>query len=409
MAAALPSQVVSTTSKGITRMHHRTRQPRRIVYLIESLNAGGAEHAMVRLATALHRSEWAPEIWTLRHGRQDLLPKLQAADIPVYDKSDLKWNYQSRIGVRGLYLAARELHGATIVHSFAIASYGNEPLATRLAGVPIYIVRKASERLQGIPQTWEWKYKRAHTIVVLTERMRKWLIQQYAHLSLGNKIRKIPNGVDTDIFAPRHTRALRDELGLSDDTLVFVSVGRLAARKNQALLLRAFARMQSAPSHPHHLVLVGRGGPGSEQDALARLAHELGIASRVHFLGQRLDIPNILAASDVFVQSSQAGTEGMSNAVLEGMSSALPPVMTRNGSEEVITSGHDGFVVGCDEPDEMAKVLDTLAINRELRLEIGYHARQKMFKQYSLNCMVQNNLDMYHDLLAVKLMKSHER
>ena len=374
--------------------------PRRIVYLIESLGRGGAESALVRLATSLDRSQWQPEIWTLREGLNEFSSELAVASIAVYDLSSLGWNPYTRLGKRALLVATYRLWRSrpAIVHSFLMASYGAEPLAVRLARVPIYIVRRCNEELFGDQRTWAWKYKIASRIVVLTQHMRQQLLTQHAQLE--KKVQVIPNGVDTRRFTLAATKMgqLRKELGIDGRTVVFVCMARLCPEKNHALLLRAFARMIKDVPVPCRLVLAGR---GPEENSLKQLASELELAEKVHFLGIRGDVANILSDSDVFVLASRPGTEGMSNAVLEAMSAGLPPVMTRCGFEEILEDRRDGILVPDNDVEALTQALTLLAVNPEVRAEMGGRARQKMVREYPLEKTIAANQAMYRELLTV--------
>jgi glycosyltransferase involved in cell wall biosynthesis len=370
----------------------------RIVYLIESLGTGGAEQALVRLATSLDRSQWRPEIWTLRPGPNDFSSELDAASIPVHDLSSLGWNPYTRLGKKALLVATYRLWRSrpTVVHSFLMASYGAEPLAVWMTRVPVYIVRRCNEELFGVLRTWQLKYEVAKRIVVLTQHMRQQLLRQYPHLE--KKVQVIPNGVDTLRFAPASTKPgdLRKELGINPRAVVFVCLARLCPEKNHALLVSAFARMAKEVSASCHLVLAGQ---GPEESPLKQLTAESGLSEKVHFLGLRRDVASILADCDVFVLASRPGTEGMSNAVLEAMSAGLPPVITRCGFEEILEDGREGILVADNDVEKMSQALAFLATNPEARAAMGRRARQKIIQSYSLEKMIAANQAMYCQLL----------
>jgi glycosyltransferase involved in cell wall biosynthesis len=168
--------------------------------------------------------------------------------------------------------------------------------------------------------------------------------------------------VDTRQFAPSGASRgqLRKELGIDLRAVVFVCLARLYPEKNHALLLRAFARMSKEVPVPCHLLLAGR---GPEENSLKQLASDLRLDNKVHFLGLRGDVAHVLGDCDVIVLPSRPGTEGMSNAVLEGMSAGLPPVMTRCGFEEIVEDA--GILVPDNDVDGMAKALGFLATNPE--------------------------------------------
>ena len=373
---------------------------KRIVYLIEHLSAGGAEHALVRLATSLDRTLWAPEVWTLVAGGRPLEADLREAGIPVHDLSSLGWNTWTKVNKRALISTAWRLatRRVSIVHSFTYTSFGAEPLAIWSARVPAYIIRLAMEDLHGPQDTWRWKYRAASRIVALTDNMRRRLIEKMPNLA--GKTVTIPNGVDSDLFAPRPTKmgVLRRELGLGERDVVFLCAARLHPTKNHAFLITAFARLPRTAERSH-LVLAGT---GPEEQPLRELAKQAGVADRVHFLGLRRDVPDVMADCDVFVLVSKPGTEGLSNAVLEGMSSGLPVVLSRCGFEEVVEPERQGLLVGADDLEGTTQAMHRLAADAPLRHDMGQRARQRAIFNYSLECTVRANIKMYQDLLAGK-------
>ena len=157
-------------------------------------------------------------------------------------------------------------------------------------------------------------------------------------------IYKIPGvGVDTRRFSsggyPELRMAKRRQLGLPEDAYVILTVGELTKRKNQKVILNALAQMKD----PYlHYVLCGR---GDQLEALKQQSQELGIADRVHFLGYRLDVPEIYQMADCFAFSSIH--EGLPFALMEAMQSGLPIVASRiRGNVDLIDDGVGGIL--CD-------------------------------------------------------------
>ena len=161
------------------------------------------------------------------------------------------------------------------------------------------------------------------------------------------KVYKIPGvGVDTRRFSgggyPGFRAAKRRQLGLPEDAYVMLTVGELTKRKNQKVLLSAMAQLDD-PSI--HYVLCGK---GDQLDELKQQAQELGLADRVHFLGYRLDMPEIYRMADCFAFSSIH--EGLPFALMEAMQSGLPVVASRiRGNEDLIDDGVGGVL--CDVHD----------------------------------------------------------
>jgi len=155
-------------------------------------------------------------------------------------------------------------------------------------------------------------------IIIPSESMREILVRDYG---LAERYTVIPTGTNLEPFLRADGRALRQEKGWQDET-VLISVGRLAPEKNWDILLQAFAK--ACVQHPDlRLVLIG---DGSGRDSLQQLAAQLGIAERVTFTGALPfeEIPRYMKAADVFSFASVTETQGL--VTIEAMAAGLPVV-----------------------------------------------------------------------------------
>jgi glycosyltransferase involved in cell wall biosynthesis len=144
---------------------------------------------------------------------------------------------------------------------------------------------------------------------------------------------------------------MRQELGVADDTFLWLAVGRLEEEKDYPLMFNAFAH--AARTAPARLVVVGK---GSLQPALAALADTLGIADRVHFYGVTKNVSGLMAAADALVLSS--AWEGLPNVLIEAAAMELPCVTTDvGGSAEVVLDGQTGIVVQGRDPAVLGAAL----------------------------------------------------
>src|SRR5690606_28303944 len=150
------------------------------------------------------------------------------------------------------------------------------------------------------------------------------------------------NGIDVDRFRYCGPKS----------ELTAISVARLSPEKDFPTLLRAVRLVLE--KHPEfRLKLVG---DGAERPRLERLAGELGIAHAVEFLGERKDIPLLLATAGLFVSSSKS--EGISLTLLEAMAIGLPIVTTRvGGNPEIVMDGITGKLVPALNPDALASAI----------------------------------------------------
>lgn len=195
------------------------------------------------------------------------------------------------------------------------------------------------------------------------------------------KITHIYNGVDTDTYSPRDQHEARRALGLPEARFVIGTVGRLDPVKDHRGLVEAFGRV--AQRHDARLLIVGDGPCRAD---LEHLVNELALSSRVHLIGERDDIPQVLRALDIFTLPSLG--EGISNAILEAMATGLPVVATRvGGNPELVHDGVTGFLVARRSTDALASALhrymeDPLLIRRH-----GDAGRMRVLDEFSLSRM----------------------
>lgn len=209
----------------------------------------------------------------------------------------------------------------------------------------------------------------------------------------------IRNGVDLERFEPeiRHSD-FRTELGIPQETLMLVSIGRLAENKGYEYLLESISMLQPSIGRDMRLVIVGE---GSHHETIARSIRKRGLEGKVILAGQRMDMPDILAASDIFVMSSIE--EGLPNAMLEAMSMARPIVATRvGGIPEVLHDPEHGRIVPPMNPKALADAIRDVALQPERARAMGRAARDYVLANLSIQATASKWESLYQTLLASK-------
>jgi glycosyltransferase involved in cell wall biosynthesis len=208
------------------------------------------------------------------------------------------------------------------------------------------------------------------------------------HDTALDKLHTIPNGIRLDRYTPdpEARAASRVELGLGDAWVVG-TVGRLAASKNQAMLVRAMAPILSSRVR---LVIVGDGEDRAEVEAAVAALPE---PRWVVLTGRRMDVPRLIHAFDVFAMSSR--TEGLPLVVPEAMAAGLPIVTTGvGGLPSVVDDQVTGLVVPVDE-QSLAAALAALEADRERARAMGARGRTAALARYSYDRMVDAYLAVY--------------
>lgn len=207
------------------------------------------------------------------------------------------------------------------------------------------------------------------------------------------KIRYMPGiGVDTKYYSPQavaHTDVmqLREELGLTPENPLFLSIAEFIPRKRHCDLLQAFALLK-----PHaHLALAGT---GVLQPQMQSLATELGIAERVHFLGLQRDIPVLIRASVATVLVS--AQEGLPRSVMESLSLEVPVIGTQiRGIQDLLTSE---LLVPLGDITEIARVMNWVLEHPQAAQNLGKKGRDRM-TNYDLRQIIAMHEKLYAEAL----------
>lgn len=198
------------------------------------------------------------------------------------------------------------------------------------------------------------------------------------------RVHAIPNGIDIPEGGRRQPR---------NGVVHFISMGRLDAEKAVDQTIRVFATLPA--DTPACLTILGDGPCRQELEALSR---RLGQEKRILFTGAVADVTPYLRAADVYLSTSVS--EGMSNALLEAMSHAVMPVVSRvSGVSDVLEEGVAGLVFPPgDESSAATRLEDSLAMTRERRRATGEAAR-KAVRRFSFERVAELHLSLYRRLI----------
>ena len=209
-----------------------------------------------------------------------------------------------------------------------------------------------------------------------------------AFLEIGGKTRvvTIHNGIDASRFGPDITPAPRP-VGIPEGAPVLGVFSRLAEWKGQHVAIDALTQIPDA-----HLILVG--GPlFGTKDYEARLikqVEDLGLAGRVHFLGDQADVAGWMRACDIVVHSSTAA-EPFGRVIVEGMLSLKPVIATNAGGvPEIVTDGVDGLLAPLGDAEAMAAAVRRLLDDKPLADRMALAARETAVRRFSVEAYQSN-------------------
>jgi glycosyltransferase involved in cell wall biosynthesis len=274
----------------------------------------------------------------------------------------------------------------------------------RLLGVPVAILNFRNEKFLPFGQAGGLKNQLHRLAYRLARRWASGYVAVSAEVkqamlrTLGlseNDVTVICNGVDVDRYARGVDREqVRCGLGLSAQDSLAITVATLKAQKGHRYLIEAAAKV--VRQHPDtHFLLVGDGELRAELEAHTRA---LGLADRIHFLGSRRDVSELLAASDVFILPSL--WEGLSMALLEAMAAAKPIVATAvSGTEQTMVHGQTGLLVPPGDAPALAQAIHALLSDPERARSLGQAARRGAETHFSTQQQAAEYVALYRRLL----------
>lgn len=240
---------------------------------------------------------------------------------------------------------------------------------------------------------WEKQaFQKAQVIVAVSQKV----AQELENIGVRrSQIQVIVNGVDLEEFSPGV--ACRQTLGLPENVTLALFAGDIrTSRKNLDTVLRALVKVPSL-----HLAVVG----STEASPFPAMAESLGLNQRVHFLGYRRDIAQLMRAVDLFVFPSRY--EACTLVLLEALASGLPVITaTATGGAELVTPECGVVLPDSDDTDALADALSSMMSNPIRMQQMGKAARA-VAEQHSWNIMAQTYVDLFEELSKNEEHRSH--
>jgi len=372
-----------------------------VLLLVDSLRVGGAERLTVVLANALRRRGFDARLAHLGiETSQLLVDELRAADTPELDlhlgslfdpRPTLSLAaYLRREGIDVLHTHNRYAH----LVGRPAAVLARRPVLSTIHNIrdPVSGWRDAVRRRLDY-----WTARALCTEIITVSEAQRQVYIRATGIDPA-RVETHISGVDTDRFRPDPTARtrLREELGITADTTLILTIAMLRPGKGVDDALDAVARVRKQ-SRKFRFVIAG---DGIERPRLERTASLLGLESHVQFLGLRGDVPALLAAADIYLCPSHF--EALSTSVLEAMSAGLPVVATEvGGLPEIVTHNRTGLLVPASSPDTLAAALVRL-FDPDLREAMGITGRRWVESHASTQAWLDRILDVY-----ARMARSH--
>jgi len=361
-----------------------------LAQIVYALAVGGSEMLARRLALGLMRRRYACSLYAV-HDDGALADLLRADGIPCRAFSRKgKWDRSPLVRLVQQFRA----DGTKVVHTHHLGQLLYGGLAGRLAGCRVIhtehdyysLSRPRSQQLLRVLA------RLADRVTAVAEPVRSFL-EDTVGLP-ASKLITIQNGVEIH----RYEAAIpydRKEWNLKNSDVIIGCVARLSPEKGHTVLLRAFRKVISR--HPQARLAVI--GDGEERERLQHLTADLNIGHFVRFLGLRVDVPEVLAACDIFTLPSIQ--EGFPMVILEALAAGKAVVASEVGAiPDVIRHGATGVLVPPGDVDALADALCLLIEEEGARQRLGHRGREFVREAYDFDRTVGRYDNLYQRVLG---------
>lgn len=367
-----------------------------IVQIADSITVGGAERQLVVFASMARAHDLNVTIVCLLEepGELSYRDELTALGSRVVYFPSLRFFDWKRFNELKKFLR----HGGfDLAHTHLI--YGNiiGVMAAHLAGLPVVSTlhstgrpKTSRARLREMLETWCLRYISKHVIAV------GYMVEEAHRLRFGRKKMDILlNGVPPGAVISDEKRAsLRREMSGDRAGPILFTAGRFAQPKALHHMVDAFAKIQ--PDFPQSTLVIAGDGPLFNEVSLQ--IQNLHLESSIRLLGARSDVPALLAASDVYVNSSI--WEGLPMAILEAMMTGLPIIATQVGDIPRVVTREAGMVVPPGDPTSLATAMRTLLSEPETRMKMGQSARRRAMENYLSENWMNRLFELYKETVG---------
>jgi glycosyltransferase involved in cell wall biosynthesis len=377
----------------------------RILECIRQGQIGGGESHLLSLLENLNKSVYEPIVLSFTDG--PMIERLKIMNVRTYVISSEKpFDFRIRKKITNLILNEK----IELVHCHGTRAFSNLYLPVTSMNIPtIYTIHG-----------WSF-HDNQHPII---KKIRIWFEQFLTSKSSANiavsesnkitgekKIRNfkatvINNGIDQQKFDPtKKFKDIRSELNILPSAVIVIFIARFTSQKQPLSLINSFANaLKENPSL--EMVMVGE---GDETEMALEMVSKLKLSNKIHFLPFRQDVPDLLAAADIFVLPSL--WEGLPIGLLEAMSMGKAIIATNvDGTREIIINNENGLLIDTDLLSEkLTKAILYLSVNENIRNQLADNAKRTIQNKFSASEMTIKTESVYDEVLMRKKISSNNK
>lgn len=339
----------------------------RVLQAMAGAEFGGAEAFFVRLVIGLHKAGLDQRVVIRKNPRRAAL--LRAAGVET-----VELNFGGRLDFSTGMMLKRQLRE---FRPHVVLTWMNRATSKMPRRRPLDLDYVLAARLGGY---YNLKYyKNCDHLIGNTEDICEYLTKEGWP---QERTHYLPNFVAADVRPP----IARKELHIPERAKMLLTLGRLHTNKAFDTLIRALVDV-----HEAYLVIAGE---GPERESLENLAQELGVRPRIRMLGWRDDVPELMAASDLYVCPSRH--EPLGNVVIEGWAQSRPVIAAASqGPSALIQDGVDGLLCPVDDAKAMAQAINRVLANDTLAGDLAQAGRVRYEREFTEAQVVKRYLDFF--------------
>jgi len=358
-----------------------------VAHVVLNLDIGGLERIVISLIQNSDHDRFRHLVYCIGNGGT-LADELRNDGFPV-TAMNKPAGRSLTLPFKLMRMFRREKVQVVHSHNFGALVYGE--MAAKLAGVAgtVYTSHGRTSAFQKINPYLVKYFNYVNKAVGVSEDTQQ-LLMKTSGFPLA-RTQTIINGLDVNRYGGViDIERKKEALGLSDAQHVVGIVARLSADKDHQTLLEAYSQILAKRTDITLLIV----GDGPLKNNLLEKSNELKLGPKAVFLGDRLDVPEILKVLDLFVLSSV--TEGLAVTLLEAMASRLPIVATEvGGNPEVVIHDKTGIIVPPRDPASLAEAVCWMIDNREKAAQMGRLGRERVMEHFSIESMVRQYEALY--------------
>jgi glycosyltransferase involved in cell wall biosynthesis len=380
-----------------------TNTPINVLYIIWSLDLGGAERVVINLAKGLDKDRFNPMVCCLNE-QGKFADELEKEGIRV-----IALNKKSKLDFTVINKLARIMKENNInvvnTHLWGANFWGR--IAAKLAKVPVIIATEHNEDTWKLPFYFlfdnilsDWTDK----IIAVSSSVKEFYVSKGIPT---DKIEVVYNGIDikqgqspSGTVPVLHSAKIREEFGIKEEETVLAVIGRLVPQKGHCYFLSALKELLK-----DHKIMALIVGSGPIEEELKQFSYNLGLNGNVIFTGLRRDIPDLLNnCIDILVMPSLR--EGLPLIALEAMSSGVPIIASKvGGIPELVIDGKTGLLVEPENHVALKEAIERLINDKGLRQQLIDNAKRKVEEEFCLDSMLSKTQNLYQELYSLKRNK----